>query len=53
MKENEGTSTKFKKEVKVTVRQELFSSTDISRCLNLVAGRNQKEKTGGNCANLP
>ena len=51
MKENEGTRTKFKQEVKVTVKQELFSSTDISRCLNLVAGRNQKEKTGVNCAN--
>ena len=51
MKENEGTSTKFEQEAKVTVNQELFSSTDISRFLNLVVGRNQKEKTGENCAN--
>ena len=42
MKENKGTSTKFKQdqEVKVTVKQELFSSIDISGCLNLVVGRN-------------
>ena len=48
----EGTRRRrFKQEVKVMREQELFSSTDISRCLNLVAGRNQMEKTGGNCAN--
>ena len=40
MKESKGTSTKFKQEVKVTVKQELFSSIDISGCLNLVVGRN-------------
>ena len=49
----EGTRRRFKQEVKVMSEQELFSSTDISRCLNLVAGRNQMEKTGGNCANWP
>ena len=47
----EGTRRRFKQEVKVMNEQELFSLTDITRCLNLVAGRNQKEKTGVNCAN--
>ena len=42
----EGTRRKFKQVVKVMGKQELFSMTDISRCLNLIEGRNQKEKTG-------